>query len=76
MVEGDSVQAYRNFYNVIKKRFATWKERESSLLVWNRKIGITSKPSYGQRLLTYSKKTKFLGQDLKSLTEAYYGFHK
>tara|TARA_A200000113_G_scaffold153293_1_gene138137 strand:+ start:61 stop:636 length:576 start_codon:yes stop_codon:yes gene_type:complete len=28
MVEGDTVQAYRNFYNVAKKRFATWKDRE------------------------------------------------
>ena len=28
MVKDDSVQAYRNFYNVAKKRFATWKERE------------------------------------------------
>ena len=27
MVEGDTVQAYRNFYKVAKRRFATWKER-------------------------------------------------
>ena len=27
MVEGDTVQAYRNFYVVAKSRFATWKER-------------------------------------------------
>ena len=27
-VEGDSVQAYRNFYNVAKRRFATWKNRK------------------------------------------------
>ena len=26
-VDGDSVQAYRNFYVVAKRRFATWKER-------------------------------------------------
>ena len=27
MVEGDTVQAYRNFYRTAKRRFATWKER-------------------------------------------------
>ena len=27
MVEGDTVQAYRNFYVVAKRRFATWKEK-------------------------------------------------
>ena len=27
MVEGDSIQAYRNFYVTAKKSFATWKER-------------------------------------------------
>ena len=26
-VDGDSVQAYRNFYKVAKRRFATWKNR-------------------------------------------------
>lgn len=28
MVDGDPVQAYRNFYNVAKKKFATWRVRE------------------------------------------------
>ena len=28
MVKGDSIQAYRNFYKVAKKSFATWKNRE------------------------------------------------
>ena len=27
MVEGDTVQAYRNFYKVAKRSFATWKNR-------------------------------------------------
>ena len=27
MVKDDTVQAYRNFYKVAKRRFATWKER-------------------------------------------------
>ena len=31
MVEGDTVQAYRNFYVVAKRRFATWKERGAPL---------------------------------------------
>ena len=60
MVEGDTVQAYRNFYNVAKKRFATWKERERLVLVWNRKIGITSRLSYERRLPTYNKRMRFL----------------
>ena len=31
MVEGDTVQAYRNFYVVAKRRFATWTERGAPL---------------------------------------------
>jgi hypothetical protein len=27
IVNGDPVQSYRNFYNVAKKSFATWKKR-------------------------------------------------
>ena len=34
-VDGDSVQAYRNFYVVAKRRFATWKERGAPLWYTN-----------------------------------------
>ena len=34
-VDGDSVQAYRNFYVVAKRRFATWKERGAPIWYTN-----------------------------------------
>ena len=72
MVEGDTVQAYRNFYNVAKKRFATWKERESSYWYGTERLELRA-VELRAKVANLQQENEILRQDLKSLTEAYYG---